>query len=175
MPVYPPPAASGGAPTDADYWVGTANGSLSAERILTTVRKTADETVNNSTAVQDDDHLVLAVGANETWEIDLSVLYESSTAADLRHSFSVPASATISGVAVGVNASGTATNVNGDLTTVSAWRGNGAAAIQALYIKAIVRTAGTAGNVVFRWAQQTQEVSDTKVLTGSVLTGKLVA
>ena len=30
--------------------------------------KTADQTVNNSAVLQNDDHLLLAVGANEVWE-----------------------------------------------------------------------------------------------------------
>lgn len=37
----------------------------------TLVRKTADQTVNNSTTLVNDNHLSLAVGANEVWAIFL--------------------------------------------------------------------------------------------------------
>lgn len=36
MPLFPPPSTGGGAPTDADYLVGTANGTLSAEIVVGT-------------------------------------------------------------------------------------------------------------------------------------------
>ena len=36
----------------------------------TTVYKTADEIVNNSTTLQNDDHLLLALGANEVWRLE---------------------------------------------------------------------------------------------------------
>src|SRR4030042_1672706 len=38
------------------------------------VRKTADETVNNSIALQNDDHLLFAIGANEVWDVTLMLL-----------------------------------------------------------------------------------------------------
>src|SRR5262245_12791739 len=53
-------------------------------------RKTSDETVNNSTTLQNDDNLLLAVTANEIWQFKLCILYNSSTAADFKMAFTFP-------------------------------------------------------------------------------------
>ena len=56
----------------------------------TTVYKTADETVNNSTTLQDDDHISLSVLANEVWAFHM-VLHSSSDATpDIKVGWSVP-------------------------------------------------------------------------------------
>jgi len=49
MPLYPPAGGSGGAPTDAVYIVGSADGTLSAERVVT---DTATITWDQGTAAQ---------------------------------------------------------------------------------------------------------------------------
>ena len=46
---------------------------------LTVVRKTADETVNNSNALQNDNHLLLALAANEVWQVELTLLLLSTS------------------------------------------------------------------------------------------------
>ena len=60
--------------------------------IGTVVRKTADETVSNSTVLQNDDHLVLSVGASDVWDILMVLRINSSAVADFKWVFTVPAS-----------------------------------------------------------------------------------
>lgn len=47
-------------------------------------RKTADEVVNNSATLQNDDHLLLALAANEVWEVEINLWYDSGTTPDLK-------------------------------------------------------------------------------------------
>ena len=42
--------------------------------------KTADETVNNTTTLQADDALLVALGANETWILRYFIKFNSNTA-----------------------------------------------------------------------------------------------
>ena len=54
------------------------------------VFKTADEIVNNSTALQDDDHLKITVGANDKLHFKLVLLVTSVGVANIDLAFSVP-------------------------------------------------------------------------------------
>lgn len=54
-------------------------------------RKTADEPVTSSTALQDDDHLLLAVGANEVWEFDMTLYVTGDVGGDLALTVAGPA------------------------------------------------------------------------------------
>ena len=42
------------------------------------IRKSADETVNNSTTLQDDDELLFPIAANEVWYFEFFLLIQSS-------------------------------------------------------------------------------------------------
>jgi len=129
-------------------------------------RKTADEIINNSTTLQNDDHLVFAIGANETWLFMLLIIYSSpGLGPSFKADITVPAGGTL----------------------MSGWRGNAtvqsqfialAASVSAVWVTTagvqlslaahgIVRNGGTAGNVQLRWAQNTATVEDTKVYTDS--------
>lgn len=171
----PSSSGGGGAPTTAEYWVAAADATLSAEKIMAVVRKASDETVNNSTAMQDDDALALAVGAADVWEIDAVLRYDSSAVADIKFGFTVPASGAISGENIGLNASDAANIATGDLTTAATRGGGGAGTVRNCVIRAIYIGGGTAGNVTLRWAQNTAEATDTKVLANSVLIARKVA
>ena len=46
--------------------------------------KTADETVNNSIAVQDDNHLSFSIAANEIWEFRIVLIHIGNATADLK-------------------------------------------------------------------------------------------
>lgn len=56
------------------------------------IRKTADETVNNSNVYQDDDELVLPVAANSIWKVELFILKLSGggAAQDTTFKFTAP-------------------------------------------------------------------------------------
>ena len=50
-------------------------------------------TVNNSTALQDDDDLTFAIAANETWHVRMPLIVTTNTAADFKLMIDVPAAA----------------------------------------------------------------------------------
>lgn len=139
------------------------------------VRKTSDETVNNSSTLQDDNDLLYAIAANEVTYFTIQLIYSSSTVADIKTSITVPAGATlragpVSGI--GFTVSETITFFNA-LTSSGGAMGNfggkGAGTERYVTIVGSVRTGGTSGNVTFQWAQAAAEVSDTKVHTDSYI------
>ena len=136
------------------------------------VRKTSDETVNNSTTLQNDDHLVIAVGANEVWYFEALLLYNSGTTPDIKFAFTVPSGASLSWSLVNKgDTSGGDAALQLSQTSGAALIVLGTAGIHVCLVKGIVRMSSTAGNLQLQWAQQVANASDTKVLTDSWLVG----
>lgn len=131
------------------------------------VRKSADETVNNSTTLQDDNHLVLAVAASTTYEFEMCIFHNSSTVADLKYDFTFPTGLTMNYGLDGAAAGGGIDNFVLIQTSVPVI--GGAGADRAAFLSGTVITSTTAGNLQLRWAQNMAEVSDTKVLLGSYM------
>jgi hypothetical protein len=126
------------------------------------VRKAADETVNNSTTLQDDDEIVAALAANENVHFQLHLRINSGTTPDLKIAFTVPSGAT---VAFTAHPSGS-TEATGSGTSLSLVA---LGANQALSIVGHVANGATPGNLQLQWAQNTSDVSDSKVLSDSYL------
>ncbi len=109
------------APTDAEYVTTLANGTLTNEKVVfapatqgsipKVVRKTANETISaNNSTLQDDNELLFAIGASETWCFAFYIIYSDTTATDIKFAVTGPASATGSySIATDVSADGTAT------------------------------------------------------------------
>jgi len=147
----------------------------------TIVRKTADEIVNNSTTLQNDDHLLLAIAANEVWLINLFLLWTSPTTGHyLKTGWSYPTDCSIKwGPEMKVSSSNVSywshaasntyklallTETSTLLDSLSA-----NAAICGLRLTAIVINGANAGTLNFQWAQGYATAEDTKVLTNSCL------
>ena len=131
--------------------------------------KAADETVNNSTTLQDDDHLLFAVAANEKWQFEGHIFYSTSTVADLKATFSGPASA-VGHITFETDVSETATNFESTaLGTGEAISGDGAGLIRGMRFWGAIANGANAGNLAFQWAQNTAEVSNTVVHAGSYI------
>lgn len=137
------------------------------------VRKTVTQTVNNSTVLVNDNELLIALPLiNTSYGIEMYITYTSSTVADIKFTFSVPAGATGSfcttGLAVG--AAGTTGDgqfdATGLTTTISI---GGAGQAVGCLITGTINTAAATGNLQFRWAQDTAEVSNTTVNADSWL------
>lgn len=149
-------------------WIAVV-GSVSERR-----RKTADEAVAGSAALQNDDHLVIALGANETWIFEALIGHREPGASgtpDIKMGFVVPADAAIrwsiinrydpaSGAAAVFDA---VTASGGSQSTASF----GAATDS--FLRGIVRMGPTAGNLQFQWAQNTAHANEVRVLMDSVL------
>jgi hypothetical protein len=132
---------------------------------LTVIRKTATETVNNSTTLQNDDHLLLAVGANDAWQVNLILRVTSTAVADFKIDFTVPASGAFSYKTTDL----TLTFANQNAGTPYAFAINPSTTAALVFLYGIYIGGGTAGNLQLQWAQSTQEATDTQVLINSCL------
>lgn len=125
------------------------------------VRKTADETVNNSIDWQSDDELLFAVVANEVWEFEAFILHTSSTTADIQFRWDYPAGASIYWHYLVQNP---IRYIETDSYTVQC-----NTTIRLFIIKGIIINGATAGNLTLQWTQAVKEAYDTKVLANSLL------
>jgi len=149
--------------------------------VATIVRKTADETVNNSNVLQNDDHLLLTIAANEVWLINLFLLWTSPTTGPyLKTGWSYPTGCSIkwgaevkvastnsaywSYIASGGSKSALLTETS---TLIDILGAN--AAICGLHLTAIVINGANAGTLNFQWAQGNATAEDTKILANSCL------
>lgn len=146
------------------------------------VRKTADETVSGSTTLQDDDALVLSIGASETWIIDYTLFVDASTAGDIKFAPAVPASASWF-----LSCIGTDTGVSADAVSPGRFQGligsgvgaaggmgvGSSSGFSVVRLKLLVVNSTNAGNVVLQWAQLSSSGS-TIVKAGSWLEARRV-
>jgi hypothetical protein len=149
----------------------------SAAWALHVVRKTADETVNNSDVLQNDDHLAFAIGASEIWFFEAKLLITSGgTGSDLKFGFTVPASCTMLWGATGTPSNnlggfGATTSAASPaaIITESGTLTQGSAAVTfGSGIAGFVTNSTNAGTVQFQWAQNSATAHDTKLLTNSL-------
>lgn len=134
------------------------DGADNVPSLAKTVRKSANETVNNSAVMQDDDELLFAVAANTSYYFELFLIVLSQAAADIKLSFTMPA-----GGAVNFQI-GTSEYTAADTPSVSTDGGD-----QIITIRGIARNSSTAGNCTLQWAQNAADASDTIVKTPSLL------
>jgi len=140
------------------------------------VRKTANQTVNNSAVLQNDNHLLFAIAANEVWLVDVYLLITSvSQDSDFKAGWSYPVGCTIkwgsemNGTANYWTPVGTAAIPNAIRTEALTFTGGSGASTYASHYIAIVINGANAGNINFQWAQNTATVEDTIVLLNSCL------
>jgi len=137
----------------------------------TMVYKPSDETVNNSSTLQNDDHLTFAIGANEKWEADFLLKVTTSGTPDFKVAISSPAGATVTMWLVGAP---TGSDPTLDIRTwvtsgTSASCGISSSIDNGIFVHASVSNGGTAGNVTLQWAQNTAQAADTTVMAGSAM------
>lgn len=134
--------------------------------------KTADETVNGSASLQNDNDLSFSIGANETWQFTLMFKMTTASTPGFKWLFTVPSGATARGnanVTTGTTGIYGLSSADIDLTTGGGSTGAGSA--NNLYIvSGYVANSSTPGTVRLQWAQQTSNASDTIVKRGSTLT-----
>lgn len=182
-PVFP--ALTAGDIALASVFVGAGDTAINSNEItdkrvfvpgVVKIRKTANEIVNNSTTLQDDDHLFFSVGANEVWMFLAHLGYNpSNTAVDLKYTFAGPAGAT--GFFSDYTLQGTSTDgaharkalgaekVINSLTT----------AADAFAVWGVIKNGATAGTLNLRWAQNGAGAVDTTLLADSWLLAQKVA
>jgi hypothetical protein len=117
-------------------------------------RKSADETINNDSTLNDDVDLVLAVKANSFYIIDAWIVYNSAAAADIKMTFKALAAATASW-GFSYDQSPTEKGL-GDVAAVPT-----DATDQWMWIHGSLATGATAGNLQFQWAQNASDAGNT--------------
>ena len=130
------------------------------------VHKTADETVNNSSTLQNDDDILASLAANEIVAFRAHIRFNSNGTADFKYAFTVPSGATLAFSSANDTTSGFVNETQGSGTAVSLAANTLDSAIE---IFGFVANGGNTGNLQFQWAQDTANVSDTKVLENSHL------
>lgn len=152
-----------------EVYTGTLDVSLHTRALYAQPRVTANQTLTqNSTALQNVTALVAAVPTAGTFGIRGIIYYSSSTVADIKFAFLLPAGGTIQWNGLGVVTGGTNTgDASFGVATASdssiSYGGNGVGTQQAIQIEGTYVAGGTAGNLQFRAAQNTAELTNTVI------------
>jgi len=130
--------------------------------------KTSDESVTSSTALQNDNELVVAVAANATYHLTAYLDYEGGTlgASDLKFGWTFPAGLTMSYVASRIsNITGNPAGGGGVViqTGVPISGSSGAGNSQSVSMDGTVVVSSTAGSLQLQWAQNTSSGTATIV------------
>jgi hypothetical protein len=137
----------------------------------TLIRKSADESVQNSTTLQNDDHFSFAVGANETWVFEGWIIVFSSTATpDIKLAFTTPAGATLRWSGLGAGNAGTDHEVISSSGAADSYQITSTGGVRdTILVHGVVSTGATAGTLQLQWAQNTADASTSIVEQGSYL------
>ncbi|MFJ3173799.1 hypothetical protein ACIPJK_23870 [Streptomyces roseus] len=161
MAAYPTPYAGQRATAD-----------LLASMLPISVVKAADESVTSSTALQDDNHLILPMEANATYIVEGALFYDGQfNAGNLKLTWTLPTSATIYWAPNAPALGGAAAYASQATTTGTlsvGTYGTGGTKTTAS-ISATVITAATAGSMTLRWAQDTSSATATTIYAKSWL------
>lgn len=137
----------------------------------TTVIKAADEIVSNSTTLQDDDELTVAV-AIATYEFEAVIFYGAGTTADIKFAWTFP-TATFNYRASGLDSATLVVKQVTSLGEASAtskdFGGPAVGSIRYVRYQGTI-TVTVAGTLTFQWAQNSAVVENTVVKAGSYLT-----
>jgi hypothetical protein len=154
---------------------------LTAARLNATVgayqvrMKDATETVNNSTAFQDDNHFSFPVVAGGKYLAELHVGYQSSAVANLKCRWVLPSGnldCNMFQLDAGTSDLQIYAATDGQIVGIP---GTGVSVPLPLILTHAVFIGGTGGNLKWQWAQNVAEVSNTSILIGSYCTLSRVA
>lgn len=130
---------------------------------VTVIIKTADQTVNNSTVLVDDDDLSLVLKANTRYAFVLYLRYVSPVVAGIDLTFEAIAGTTYADFNDTENTNEDAVAFGTE--TARQATGNN----ELIIIMGFVKTGAGGGTLQLQWAQTTATVGDTKVLEGTTL------
>lgn len=146
------------------------------------VRKSADESVTSSDTLQNDDVLLFAIAANETWVFRFVVFNTSASGTpDIKVAVTVPAAAAVSYGVIGATVGTASSPVTSMTMEYTATGGTGLAAgiaaseLYVLVLEGSVANGANAGNVTLQWAQNTSNGTATTVKVGSTVIGIRIA
>ena len=121
------------------------------------IRKAADETIDTSSTLQNDDDFV---------GVELVLFIDSGSTPDFKFAFTVPSGAVLTwgiGSSVMMNTSETAVGSATETASGTAIALAGQAARRLVTVSGLVVNSTTAGNLQFQWAQNTSDAGSTKI------------
>lgn len=138
------------------------------------VRKTADETINNNSTLQNDDHLFVPVAANRVYTFEAVLFYSTNATANLKAAFTFPAGATLSWAPITYTTLGTNTLYESAINT---WQGasgtanplGGGGDYPMALLRGMLRTGSTAGTLQLQWAQNSATAVNSTVKADSYI------
>jgi len=137
------------------------------------VRKPSDESVVSSTVLQNDDHLVLTLGASEVWQVQFGIRFTGLTAADIKFAFTFPTSCEIDLSTVWTAIAGAAEVMEWTGTTSGSpsvpMAINNSSVVSFVMIQGLVVNSTNAGSLTLQWAQNTSNGTATVVKANSTL------
>ncbi len=139
------------------------------------VRKPSDTLRTSTTTTADDPHLTFTAEANSTYFVQLFVYYSSSTTADFKCAWTVPAGTgglrwvlaeAVGGTDYATTTMRTSVHQPGTDTPIG---GHSTALFTGLQETCVFTTSSTPGAITFKWAQNTSDAAQTGVRQHSVL------
>jgi len=147
---------------------------MNAWAVPTAGIKSGDQTTTNNTFINDAD-MRFAMAASAIYEFHCYVRYSSGTGQDFKVSFSVPAGAKCRYHCARGLLTTEAYAGDGDFddtsVTTAFGAGTGSANARTMMLFGVAFTAGTAGNLIFQWAQNTTGAFNTTLYQYSYVTG----
>lgn len=162
------PTPIGNAPSPTP---GPGPGPIPEDDVAVIIIKNADEIVNDSSAFQDDNELVLPIGANEKWFVVTALSIHIKQASDFKFRYTRPVGAVDSMWITGIPSTGgtTATRHIGDLA--SSFAGFGVTVtvdgVMGVICNMVIINGANAGDYQLQWAQNVAVAEDTSVKLGS--------
>ncbi len=154
--------------------VNPSSGQLSWTDADIFVRKASNETITNSTALQDDDDLKLSIAANEVWMLRFYLNGTSGTTPDWRMAISGQnGSSCVFGLGeYEQSTSGISTDCDAAPTAITAITASGQR--EPMFAWAIYEQGANAGTVNFQWAQNQSSGQSTTMHVNSFLLARRV-
>lgn len=161
-----------------DVWSGTTHLSLTSRALFANKFRTTDATaVNNSTVLVNDPVLFATLPTAGRFQFDLTLFYDSSTTADFKVAFTIPAAAVTrwggvgpsTAVAAGVGTGQFSVAIGSGTAITYGGSGVGTGNTVAVMVRGNVLMGGTAGNLQLQYAQQAADPTDSIVRAHSRL------
>lgn len=143
----------------------------SVDAAIRTRYQTADQTRNNSSTFLASPDLVMPVAANALYTFESCILYDSSTTADFKHEWQLPAGSGISIATWTSTTSGNAVDspIAHDVLSGFSFASGGAGIGTVMSCRpcGVIAIGATAGDLVIRFAQNTAAAVNTRLVLGS--------
>lgn len=146
------------------------------DAIVRIVRKSASESITNSTTLQDDDDLQISVEASVIYTFRSVIFYDASTTGDLKFQWVAPSgaalafSAMIPALAITAAAGNTTNFGSFNLTDVLGVGAAGVGTQLAIAMNGVLVMSTTAGTFKLQWAQNTADaVNATRLFANSYI------